>query len=84
MYVCLKLTHHPVEERHPLLLRGLLHRVDQGTGLLELRRQGSELRAHGVAFHHLATETEAAGLDKQKTTNQNNEQTKKKRVNPLE
>ena len=64
------LTHHPVEERHPLLFRGLLYRVDEGHGDLELRCQGRELRAHRVAFHHLAAEAEAAGLDKTKTSTQ--------------
>ena len=71
-------THHPVEERHPLLLAGLLHRVYQVDGKLELRRQGGELRAHQVAFHHLATEAEAAGLDKAKNKRFNKRNNKNK------
>lgn len=51
-----------VEEVGPLLLARLLGRLDQVHGLLELGREGAELRAHGVALHHLATEPQAPRL----------------------
>jgi len=57
-----------VEERGPLLLARLLCWLHQVDGLLKLGRQGAELRAHGVALHHLAPEAQAACLSSRITS----------------